>query len=304
MSFTALNRSVCYLPDEIIPLKAVGLVSLSVVTVVFNSLVIITIWKDPFKELKGTANYLILNLAVCDLLVGFPAELLFALLLWFPDRVIIVFSAYVAIYLDFYASFLTILGLAVERLLVISSPSWSADYQTTTYRTVGFLSIWIFAGLLAFLPVFGADSCHKYRMFITDAVGLPVLILLFACYTRIFLLIRKQLHRYFATGDQRRELQPLTPKSQRMERLKRRERGVALSVFILTGLVTVCWSPLFIVENIRQCCDHDDCIPKKLDLIFESLIFVHPLANPIAYALRTAKFRRALKRIFRCSGNN
>ena len=79
MSFTALNRSVCYLPDEITPLKAVGLMSLSVVTVVLNSLVIITIWKDPFKELKGTANYLILNLAVCDLLVGFPAELLFAL---------------------------------------------------------------------------------------------------------------------------------------------------------------------------------------------------------------------------------
>ena len=62
MSFTALNRSVCYLPDEITPLKAVGLMSLSVVTVVLNSLVIITIWKDPFKELKGTANYLILNL--------------------------------------------------------------------------------------------------------------------------------------------------------------------------------------------------------------------------------------------------
>ena len=317
MPFTALNRSVCYLPDEITPLKAVGLVSLSVVTVVLNSLVIITIWKDPFKELKGTANYLILNLAVCDLLVGFPAELLFALLFWFPGRVIIVFSAYVAIYLDFYASFLTILGLAVERLLVISSPSWSADYQTTTYRTVGFLSIWIFAGLLAFLPVFGADSCHKYRMFITDAVGLPVfgadschkyrmfitdavglpvLILLFACYTRIFLLVRKEINRDLRTIDQRGELQPLTINGQWRERLKRRERQVACSVFIIVGIFCFCWLPELVLANIIEICR--DCIPDKFHLIFHLFILAHPLANPIAYSLHTPKFRRALKKIF------
>lgn len=280
------------------------LVSVSVLTVALNSLVIMTIWKDPFKQLKGTANYLILNLAVCDLLMGFPTELLFAILHWFPGNKSVIKAGYITMYFAICTSFLTILGLAVERLIVISSAKSDDNSTTTSYCTVGIMSIWLFAALTASLPMLGWDSFDSYRLFIADAIGVPVLILLFACYTRIFLLIRKQLHRYFATGDQRRELQPLTPKSQRMERLKRRERGVALSVFILTGLVTVCWSPLFIVENIRQCCDHDDCIPKKLDLIFESLIFVHPLANPIAYALRTAKFRRALKRIFRRSGNN
>lgn len=280
------------------------LVSVSVLTMALNSLVIMTIWKDPFKQLKGTANYLILNLAVCDLLMGFPTELLFAILHWFPGNKSVIKAGYITMYFAICASFLTILGLAVERLIVISSAKSDDNSTTTSYCTVGIMSIWLFAALTASLPMLGWDSFDSYRLFIADAIGVPVLILLFACYTRIFLLIRKQLHRYFATGDQRRELQPLTPKSQRMERLKRRERGVALSVFILTGLVTVCWSPLFIVENIRQCCDHDDCIPKKLDLIFESLIFVHPLANPIAYALRTAKFRRALKRIFRRSGNN
>jgi len=87
--------------------------SLSALTVVGNSLVIITIWKDPFKNLKGTANYLILNLAVCDFLVGFPGELLLALLHWLPHKSITQ-AAYTTAYLGFYASFLTILGLAVE----------------------------------------------------------------------------------------------------------------------------------------------------------------------------------------------
>lgn len=239
------------------------LVSVSVLTVALNSLVIMTIWKDPFKQLKGTANYLILNLAVCDLLMGFPTELLFAILHWFPGNKSVIKAGYITMYFAICASFLTILGLAVERLIVISSAKSDDNSTTMTYCTVGIMSIWLFAALTASLPMLGWDSFDSYRLFIADAIGVPVLILLFACYTRIFLLIRKQLHRYFATGDQRRELQPLTPKSQRMERLKRRERGVALSVFILTGLVTVCWSPLFIVENIRQCCDHDDCIPKK-----------------------------------------
>jgi len=53
------------------------------------------------------------------LLVGIPAELFTALLHWFPYesvmQVVDITSA-----LGFYASGLTILGLAVERMIVIS----------------------------------------------------------------------------------------------------------------------------------------------------------------------------------------
>lgn len=55
--------------------------SLSVLTVVLNAFVLITTWKDPFKNLKGIPNYLILNLAVTDLFVGIPAQ--FSFLLFF-----------------------------------------------------------------------------------------------------------------------------------------------------------------------------------------------------------------------------
>ena len=299
MLFNMFFTDLCYLPDQITSSKAAALISLSVLTVGLNSLVIITIWKDPFKELKGTANCLILNLAVCDLLVGIPAELLFAFLHWFPSdkkHDIIVQAAYSTMYLVFYASILTILALAVERLIVISPQFRSAHYSTTTYRTIGILSIWLFAVLLAFLPVLGWDSCHKFRMFIADAIGVPIFILVFACYTRIYLLVRKELHRDF-TDEQRGELQRLTASGQRRERLKRKERHVAFSVFILVGLFAVCGTPTLVMANIIELCRN--CIPHRYDLIFHCLIFMHPVANPIAYALRTAKFRRALKRIFR-----
>ena len=277
---------------------AAVLLPLSVLTAMVNSLVIITIWKDPNKNLKGTVSCLILNLAVCDLLVGIPGELLFALSHWVPDDWSITIAAHSTSYLGFTASFLTILGLAVERLIVISSPLKSQDYLTSTYLSIGILSIWLFAGLLAFLPLIGWYSVEEYRLFICDAIAIPILILLFACYTRIYFLVKKYFHRDLSSGVKRAERLCLTENAENMERLKRRERSVAYSVFILVGLFTVCWIPAIVMENVNA---SGNCISEDHDYFLSdvkaSTIFLHPLANPIAYALRTVKFRRALKRI-------
>ena len=278
---------------------AIVLLPLSVLTAVGNSLVIITIWKDPFKQLKGTANSLILNLAVCDLLVGIPGQFFFALLHWVPGNQIIITAAYTTIYFGFNASALTILGLAVERLIVISSPLNSADYLTSTYLAIGILSIWFFAGMLAFLPVLGWDSIEHYRLFISDAIGFPIMIMLCFCYQRIYFLVRKNLHQDLSTGPECAERQCLTVNASNIEKLKRKERSVAYSVFILVGLFAVCWIPTFVLQNVNEFCD--SCISQHYDYIQSyieaSTIFLHPLVNPIAYSLRTVKFRRALWRV-------
>ena len=265
-----------------------------------NSSVIITVWKDPFKNLKGTANYLILNLAVCDFLVGFPGEFLFALLHWFPHKSITK-AAYTTVYLGFYASFLTILGLAVERLIVISSPLKSLDYLTNTYLALGIFCIWLLAGLLAFCPLLGWDSFSSYRTFVVDAFVLPIIILLFACYARIFVLVRKGLYRDLTTGARREERLSLTRSAQVREKLKRKEKRVAFSVFILVGLFAVCWTPSIVLRNIKEFFG-SSYVPYKCSSILQALTFLHPLLNPIVYALRTAKFRRALRKII-CNCN-
>ena len=88
---------------------------LSVLTAVENALVIIAIWKDPFRQLKETpANYLILNLAISDLLIGITALPLFCLLCWFPHETVLR-AALSTGQLTYSVSHLTILSLAVER---------------------------------------------------------------------------------------------------------------------------------------------------------------------------------------------
>ena len=290
---------VCFFPDSVSTLKAGAVWSLSFLTVVVNALVIIVIWKDPYKQLKGTANYLILNLALSDLLAGIPGELLFGISHWLPYKNV-TRAAYIFVYLAFYASLLTILGLAVERLIVISSPLNSMDYATSSYLSIGIMSIWLFAILLAFLPILGwPHSLDDYRVLIVDAVVVPILLSLLACYSKIYFIVRKTLYLHLTTSEERREQGlALTESARELEKLKRKERSVTYSVFILVGIFAVCWIPNIVMGNINEFCK--SCRYKTEYKLSEALGLLHPLLNPIAYSLRTVKFRRALLKI--CKG--
>ena len=279
--------------------------SLSLLIAIENALVVLTIWKDPFKQLKGSpANYLILNLAVCDLLIGIPSELLSGLLYWFPCKLNVFLVASTACQLTYGASFFTILSLAVERLIVITYPLRSADYLTTSIIPLIITSIWIFAGLFAFLPLTRLDLYCTYKTYIADdACGISILILVVACYIRIYLIVRKSLYRDLATPEERQgEEQYLTESARRIEKLKRKERSVARTVFILVMIFLGSWIPVFVLRNLDNSCNH-------YNLWFWEGFFskLHPLLNPLAYSLCTKKFRRAFWRMFQglCNhGNN
>ena len=272
------------------------LLPLSVLTVVSNSLVIVTIWKDPLNNLKAIPNYLILNLAVSDLLVGIPGELLIALQYWFPYESILRASD-MAVNLGFSSSGLTILGLAVERLIVISFPLKSADYLTYTSLTLGFLCIWLFAGLMTFLPELQWDSIFRNRVVITDAVCIPSFFIICSCYARMFFLVRKGCYRNLTTEAGFEERQSLTENAREMEKIKRRERSVMRCVAILIGLLMVCWTPYKVLVNMVQFCGKRCVITDEFEFIAYSLRFLYSLINPIVYALCTRKFRRALWKI-------
>ena len=276
------------------------LLSLSVLTVVLNALVIITIWKDPLKNLKGIPNYLILNLAVSDLLVGIPAELLIALLYWYPGKGVAQ-AAEMSANLPFYASGLTISGLAVERLIVISYPLKSPDYLTYRNLTLGILCIWLLAGLIAILPVLDWDSILRNIIIISDSLGNLIFYLIVGCYARIFFLVRKGSHPDLTTGAGCEEQQFLTENAREKEKIKRRERSVMRCGAILVGLLIVCWAPYYALGSIALLCGKSCVVPDAFRSTACGLIFLQPLANPLAYSLCTRKFRRALPIICKCS---
>ena len=58
----------------------IGIVNLlvGIIAVVGNSALCLTVYQDPFRRLRSTANYLVVNLAIADLLTGLITEPLYA----------------------------------------------------------------------------------------------------------------------------------------------------------------------------------------------------------------------------------
>ena len=267
-----------------------------------NALVITAIWKDPFRQLKGTtANYLILNLAISDLLIGIAALPLFCLLNWFPDETVLRAALSTGQH-TYGVSHLTILSLAVERLMVITYPLRSADYLATSNLIPGIIMfIWFFAGVSALVPIVRLHLFCIYLTYIVNVVFLTsVLILILACYTRIYFKVRRILYRYITALEA--DGQGLTESARRIEKLKRKERSVARTVFILVVIHLGCWIPAIVLRNLDTSCNR-----YKVQYLEKLFSLLHPLVNPLAYSLSTKKFQRALWRIYQglfYRGNN
>ena len=295
----SLHYSNFYFLDKVSFSGALVLFSFCVVTFTLNTTVILVIWKDPYKELKRTAaDFLILNLGLCDSLAALPSELLLGLLHWFPDDHSLKYAAYTFTSASFLASILTMACLAVERLIVIASSSTMVHF-TSCKRVFVFLTIWLLAAVLALPPITGWEFFEKHHLFyITDIICIPITILVFACYTRICFLVRRQLHLDIVTSEERPlEGQPLMKNSRLMQKLKLKERSVAFTTFTLVLLFTVCWIPVSIVTSINKFCN--SCDYKSAMHFTGFLVFLQPLLNPIVYLLRTARFQKALRRVLR-----
>ena len=285
--------------------EAVIVFSLCPLTVTLNATVILVIWKDPYKELRRTAaNFFILNLALCDLLVGFPGELLFGLRHWLPFNPTLIQAGYFINHVAFLASILTILGLAIERLIVIAFPFTRVKLATCN-RCLCFIAIWSSALILTLPISIKRRDFLFFKRYITwlyDIIGIPITLVVFSCYTTIYIVVKRQLHGSVETsGEGLLEGQSLSEKSPLIQKIKTKERNVAFTAFILVLLFIACWTPLIVVVNLDAWCS--TCLGK-----FNSywhyvycLVFLHPLLNPIAYSLRTARFRKAFKRVIRKS---
>ena len=265
----------------------------------------LVIWKDPYKELRGTAaNYFILNLAVCDLLIGLPGELLFGLSYWFPDNHTVLRAGSSINPVVFLASIFTILGLAIERLIVIAFPLTRVKLATCN-RYLCFVAIWSSALILA-LPIsikrWDFLFLKVYRTFLYDFIGIPITLVVFSCYTSIYIVVKKQLYQSVATSwEGLLEGQSLTENSPLIQKIKTKERNVAFTAFILVLLFMTCWCPIIVVVNIDAWCSTCLCKSNLSRHYVACWVFLHPLLNPIAYSLRTARFRKAFKRIIRKS---
>uniref|UniRef100_UPI0037E76217 trace amine-associated receptor 1-like n=1 Tax=Semicossyphus pulcher TaxID=241346 RepID=UPI0037E76217 len=274
------------------------LVLLSVVTVCGNLLVIISI--IYFTQLHTPTNYLILSLAVADLLVGivvFPLSMAFSVssCLYHEGLFCKVRSSF-----DVSLSTCSILNLcciSIDRYYAVCQP---LTYRSKINHCVAVIMILVSWGGSALIGIsfiivgLNNEECNEncfIEVLMANIVALilsfyfPVLIML-CIYLKIFLVAKKQAHRIQNTTRQSTKSGATVSK---MERKATKTLAIVLGVFLL------CWTPFFLCFTFSPVSSYS--VPVPVSETLNWLALSNSMLNPFIYAFFYRWFRLAFRMI-------
>ncbi|XP_030576682.1 trace amine-associated receptor 1-like [Archocentrus centrarchus] len=272
--------------------------SLSVVTICGNFLVIISV--VYFKQLHAPTNYLILSLAVADLLVG---------VLVFPFSMAITVTScwyYEGFFCKVRGCFdVTLSTTSILNLCCISVDRYYAICQPLTYKSritdrVVWMMILVSWGVAALIGIgitiagFNQGKCEESCLLeglISTTLAcifsfyIPVIIML-SIYLKIFLVAQKQVNSIQNATCQ-------NPKSgataSKMEKKATKTLAIVMGVFLL------CWTPYFLCI-IFQPITYDET-PIAVIEVLNWLTLSNSMLNPFIYAFFYSWFRSAFTTI-------
>lgn len=281
-----------FLLEKITIAEMVIAVCLALITTTGNLMVVITVYKDPYKELRTSSNFLVVNLAAADLIVGFIVEPLWALQYWVETDKSYSIASYLLIVLSVDASCLTVMFLTIERYIVLERPLGRETIFTTLAIKIIIFLIWLTAVVISFLLI-PFWKRRWYNLFLFTGIGCFLLLFMFCLYFRMFLIIRRFNNTILAQGTRQRLIQP----DEASVMARKREQEVAKAIFLFVGTFALCWLPFVVTETIQY-----TTTTKISAHVLRAVLFIGLLnsaLNPILYTFRMHSFRRALRRILR-----
>ena len=270
----------------------VFLTLLSVITVCGNLLVIISI--IYFKQLHTPPNYLILSLAVADLLVG---------ILVFPFSMAFSLSSclyYEGLFCKVRSSFdVSLSTCSIMNLCCISVDRYYAVCQPLTYKSkinhhvviVMIVASWGISALIGIgmiIPGLNNEECEEtcfIDVLIANTVGpilsfyLPVIIML-CIYLKIFLVAQRQAHSIHST-------------SKPGAAVSKMEKKATKTLAIVLGAFQFCWTPFFLCITFLPFSNVS--VPVPVIETLNWLTLSNSMLNPFIYAFFYSWFRSAFK---------
>uniref|UniRef100_A0A3Q3BCQ6 Trace amine associated receptor 1 n=1 Tax=Kryptolebias marmoratus TaxID=37003 RepID=A0A3Q3BCQ6_KRYMA len=277
-------------PSPVCVILYVFLTLLSVATVFGNLLVIISVFY--FKQLHTPTNFLILSLAVTDLLVGiivFPLTIAFSFsLCMYQENLFCKIRDSFGIYLCT-CSILHLCCISIDRYYAVCQP---LTYKSKISRHVVVFMIFVSWGASALIGI-GAtpkseDKCQEtcfIDVLMANTIGpvlsfyLPLVIML-CIYLKIFLVAQRQ-----ARSIQARMKCGATVS--KMERKATKTLAIVLGVFIF------CWTPFFVCFTVLPFTSNSVRVP-VLDALI-CLALTNSTLNPFIYAFFYSWFRSAFR---------
>uniref|UniRef100_A0A4W6F1J9 G-protein coupled receptors family 1 profile domain-containing protein n=1 Tax=Lates calcarifer TaxID=8187 RepID=A0A4W6F1J9_LATCA len=268
--------------------------SLSVLIMCGNLLVIISI--IYFKQLHTPTNYLILSLAVTDLLVG---------VVILPFSMIISVSSYWCLkdlFCKVRGSFdILLCTSSILNLCFISVDRYYAVCQPLRYKTkinvrvvvIMILVSWTVSALLGIGIAIGPNrgqynkKCPLFQSTSSTIIG-PV----FGFYLPAFIMFTIYLKILTVAQRQARSIQNTTKTEATVSKT---ERKATKTLAIVLGVFLICWTPYFLCITFLPLSNYT--IPVTVIETFKWLGWSNSMLNPCVYAFFYSWFRSAIRMI-------
>ncbi|XP_071387848.1 trace amine-associated receptor 1-like [Centroberyx affinis] len=286
-------------PSTIRVLLYIFLGSLSVLTMCGNFLIIISI--IYFKQLHTPANYLILSLAVSDLLVG-ALVLPFVIALsinscWHLADLICKLARSLDVSLTT-SSILNLCFISIDRYYAVCQPLRYRSKINSHAAVIMIVVSWgvsLLLGISVIIMGFNEGKCEgrcfSFHIPISSIAGcifsfyLPAIIML-SIYLKIFLVAQRQ-----ARSIQNTNCQGIKSGTS----VIKMERKATKTLAFVMGAFLICWTPFFTAMTLNPLINYSISIP-----VIETFIFLgwsNSMLNPFVYAFFYSWFRVAFRMI-------
>ncbi|KAK3748434.1 hypothetical protein QZH41_017306 [Actinostola sp. cb2023] len=273
---------------------------LTVITVPGNLLICIAILKDPNKELRTSFNYLLMNVAISDLLVGAITDPIFVL---FHIREALGYQVitwiavpHMSFFIGCTSSLLSIAMLAVERAVAVNA---TYHRKLPRKRAINMsIAIWIFS--IAFPCIYFQIGYFKFAFIFS----ILMIIVTFVTLVTSFLRIHSNVRRHVSVKIPKIEEGPEPRRStwsnnMQAKRLEYENRVTQIFKAILI-FYAICNVPAFVFVFIVNLCESCDCylIHWSRDLIL-LCVLTNCAGNQFLYAWRMRSFTRSFRSLIK-----
>ena len=287
-------------PDALSYFTGTISILLMIINIPGNLLVILAVALDPNKNLRNSFNFLVMNLAVADLVVGLVTDPL-SIHIHFKEGRNEAFAdgeiqaLHMSYFISCTASVLSIILLASDRYIALVYPTQHRLIMSRRTLLLAIILIWIIS--IALPCIYFEVGYIRYAfIFANTAVVIAVIVTMFT-YTRLIMKFHKAARP--TTDTSNCEIPPGSPTTLTPQSHNDQRRITEMFLVILIA-VLCCYVPstaLIYAMNFCESCTCDEIHA------FRDLQFVFVIANSsvnfFCYAFRSPKFRSAFKVILR-----
>ena len=280
---------------------------LSVITTFGNGLLLLAIWRDPFKSFRTPTTFFIIGLAAADFLTGLTvcpmyAWHLISSSLAYKNRSNLKKVAQIGHHISMVtmnSSFIILLLFTWSQFTAISFPHKHRAFLTKKRVQTSVILTWAYSGMFSLFSKINA--CHrtflKIDLYFNTTGSLILLTVAYFCLFRAFRQQMRRLHSWRPTNS--------THGQQRRGRVSRERQFIVVNLLLLTFIIA-CTMPVTVISYLAQHwvikTPSVQMVKLRIAILFaNAILFLKFAIDPLVYAWRLSQYRRALKSILFCS---